>query len=533
MAAATTIYSQESRGHMRTGWFLLLLLLGGLLVRLRLAWTTFLNPDEALHYLLSRQASILLAYRASLPTAHPPLMILFLHEWSRVGTSEFLLRLPFAVAGVLFCYLMFLWVRQIASQSAAFYSLALFLYLPSLASLSSEIRQYAFLLLFAAASLYSLERALKANSALWMVLALATLYLAVLTHYSALIFAAAVAVCGSVRLLGSGWRAKLGVIFFTGQAGAAAICLFLFHTQVSRLRESGMPSEIAHTWLRSSMFQPGKDRLPLFAWSKTVRFFRYLFSHGTIGTLGLVLFLCALALLFWMKYRYISKQEQRSLALLFMLPFLLTLGAARAGIYPYGGTRHDVILALFAIPAVGLALDCLGATLTRRLKWSTCIALAAALIIVNVSPSPTGPYIRPSNQRRGLMAAAVGFLKSLPVDSLLLTDHQGSLVLGYYLCGQSQPPEDSGEEWALARCGNDRLLFLPGEEAFNHARFPQSLDRAWRYAPATTILYIFQSGWIDDKEQDWITELRNLGGHPRNFGPNILVCPIAKSKQAQ
>ena len=55
------------------------LLLGlGFLVRFVRAGSWFLNADEALHYLLSSQPTLALAYRASLTTAHPPLLILFI-----------------------------------------------------------------------------------------------------------------------------------------------------------------------------------------------------------------------------------------------------------------------------------------------------------------------------------------------------------------------------------------------------------------------------------------------------------------------
>jgi hypothetical protein len=40
---------------------------------------------------------------------------------------------------------------------------------------------------------------------------------------------------------------------------------------------------------------------------------------------------------------------------------------------------------------------------------------------------------------------------------------------------------------------------------------------------------MFQSGWIDDKEDDWLAELRRLGGTPQNFGPNILVCGFQRA----
>ena len=499
-------------------------------MRWRLAWMTFLNPDEALHYLLSRQPSLPLAYQASLLTAHPPLMILFLNEWGRLGTSEPFLRLPFVCAGVFFSWIMFLWVRQISNHRAAFYSLALFLYLPSLVSLSAEIRQYSFLLLFAASSLYALERALREGSAPWLAFSMAALYLALLTHYSALIFAAGVAAYGLLRLLGTGRGPALMTIWLGGQAGAVALCLFLFHTQVSGLRQTGLPSEIARTWLRSSIFQTGEDRLPSFAWSHTVRLFRYFFSHGTIGVLALALFLCALVLLLSARHSKIPKREQRPLALFWVLPLLLALGAARAGIYPYGGTRHDAILVLFAIPSVGLALDWLNVKLRARWRWSAPILLTVALLIVNRFPSPSGPYIRPRNQSRQLMAEAMGFFNSLPTNSVLFTDHQGSLVLGYYLCGKTEPAANSTESLALAGCGRYRLLWATGEEAFDRAVFPGFVEDAWHKIPGETTLYLFQSGWIDDKEQAWLAELGNLGGDPRNFGPNILVCPIAKSR---
>src|SRR5438128_7657095 len=61
----------------------------GIVPRLILAHETFLNPDEALHYLLSDQSSLAMAYKASLTTAHPPLLVLVFHYWRLlVGRSE-------------------------------------------------------------------------------------------------------------------------------------------------------------------------------------------------------------------------------------------------------------------------------------------------------------------------------------------------------------------------------------------------------------------------------------------------------------
>src|SRR6185437_1749538 len=104
MGTAASTAAQNSSSHLRASWLYFLFIAAGLFLRLRLAWLTFLNPDEALHYFFAHQPSLKLAYQASLSTAHPPLMILFLHYWSFLGRSEFFLRLPFVIAGTLFCW---------------------------------------------------------------------------------------------------------------------------------------------------------------------------------------------------------------------------------------------------------------------------------------------------------------------------------------------------------------------------------------------------------------------------------------------
>jgi 4-amino-4-deoxy-L-arabinose transferase-like glycosyltransferase len=533
MAITATLSEQETQSRALANWSIPLVVLAGFLLRLRLSWLTFLNPDEALHYFLSHQPSLKLAYEASLTTAHPPLMILFLHLWSRLGSSELFLRLPFVLAGTLFCWMMFLWVEEVASKNAAWFALALFLFAPSLISLSAEIRQYSFLLLFCACSLYSLERALTENSTKWIAFSTAALYLALLTHYSGLIFAAATGIYALSSLPRSKPPIRVIATWIAGQTGALAICVFLFRSQVLRLRQSGVSSEIAATWLRSSIFHYGEDHLSAFVWTKTLRLFRYFFSQGTIGLLGFGLFVFAIVMLLRSENPADSKPFQRKLAILLALPFLITLALAIAGIYPYGGTRHDVLLSIFALPGIAIGLDRLPIThRTAAARFMKPLLLGAAMLICNLFPSPSGPYIRPGNQRRELMQQAMVYLRSQPTDAVLFTDAQGSMVLNYYLCDEAMAlpftPEDS---LLKLRCGNYYVLTSAATQAgFDRDSFPALLANAWQMAPKETTLYLFQSGWIDDKEEDWIAELRGLGGNPHNFGPNVLLCTIQRPK---
>ena len=79
-----------------------LVLLMAFFLRLWKASGTFLNPDEAMHFLAANKSSLTEAYHASLGLAHPPLLILFLHVWKGLGASELVLRLPSVIAGTVF-----------------------------------------------------------------------------------------------------------------------------------------------------------------------------------------------------------------------------------------------------------------------------------------------------------------------------------------------------------------------------------------------------------------------------------------------
>src|SRR5713101_4586426 len=203
------------------------LILAGFLLRFALAWFTFLNPDEILHYLLVDQPSIGKAYRASLTTAHPPLLILFLYYWRMLGHAEWILRLPSVLAGTAFCWITFLWLNKVASRSAALTGLALLLFSPSLIHLSAEVRSYALKLCFSSTALYFLERAFSEKSANMMLLSLAAFYLALLTHYSALIFALSIGIYALIRLY-RGTRASVVITWIIGEVVALALCIFLY-----------------------------------------------------------------------------------------------------------------------------------------------------------------------------------------------------------------------------------------------------------------------------------------------------------------
>jgi hypothetical protein len=514
---------------------LLLCLGGGLLARLVPALLTFFNPDEVLHYLLSAQSSFAAAYQATLTTAHPPLFILFLHYWQWLGRSELVLRLPSLLAGTAFSWVMFLWLRRISDRATALTGLVLFLFAPALISVSAEVRQYALLLLFCASSLYFLERAIEDSSASMMLLSSLVLYLALLTHYSSLVFALTLGIYALVRLLATEAEPGMTATWILGQLGGLAICAYLYVSHLARLRRSPLRQEIGNTWLRTSIFHPHQDHMVGFLMGRTVRLFRYFFSNGTIGVFALLLFLWALALLIRAKgsSQPSRKPTPRQLALLLTLPFFIAWVAAIAGLYPYGGTRHDAVLAIFAMSGMSLGLARVGIPAL----WPKLAILGLALVVGNLVPFPTPPFIKPWNQNRKLVTAAVSFLRQTALPgSVLLADYEGGLMLSYYLCAEPVVEMKTSRLFLQSRCGDYQVIASSPQLWFYDAQtLPAALRELQLHQDANLEnAWLFQAGWIDDKQAEWIAELGGMGCRdPQLFGQNILLCRIGAAIPAE
>jgi uncharacterized membrane protein len=117
-----------------------------------------------LHYLLVNESSLLLAYKASLTNAHPPLIYLLLYVFRFLGHSEIILRLPLVLTGTAFCWFVFKWTRTLFGEVASLIAVIVAAFSPTLIALSAEVREYALLLFCAAAALYFLERAFERES---------------------------------------------------------------------------------------------------------------------------------------------------------------------------------------------------------------------------------------------------------------------------------------------------------------------------------------------------------------------------------
>jgi hypothetical protein len=504
----------------------LAVLAAGFIVRFLQARSYFLNPDEALHYLLASRGSLWLTYQATLTTAHPPLLILLLHYWRWLGQSELMLRLPSVVAGTATCGLTYLWLKKIADRSTAFIGLLLITLAPALIELLAEVRQYALLMFFMAACLYFSERAVQENSLLHIGMFSISLYAALVTHYSSLLFAFSMGVYMLVRMRPWSKRPGLFAAWLGGQVLALMLIMYLLTTHVARLKQAGVPKEIAETWLRKSIYHSGENHLLAFPVTQTLRVFTYLFSHGLFGTLALLAFLAGVTGLLWTKSQPQGRPAGRSLALLLALPFAVNCVAAIAGLYPYGRTRHCAFLAFFALAGASIGLS---AWRPGR-AWKRTLVVGLCLAVCNLFPSPP-PLIRASDHKVGLMHEAVAYLRqSAPQGSTVFADYQSALLLGYYVCGHAVVQELPPARPLATDCGGYTLITAPLQKwRPDPGEFPQQLALA---AEAGGIasgahVWLFNAGWIGDSSPVVNQELARFGcPSPRQFGENILVCEL-------
>ncbi len=114
--------------------------------------------DEILSYKAFASVAGVPFWKKLLYDMHGPLYSLFMHFWSAVSESDFWLRTPSAIAGVLAVYALFRWFVEIGRRDCAIPA-ALFLALsPFHIYYSQELRFYAFLSLFAVLALIAFER---------------------------------------------------------------------------------------------------------------------------------------------------------------------------------------------------------------------------------------------------------------------------------------------------------------------------------------------------------------------------------------
>jgi hypothetical protein len=502
----------------------------GLLVRLWTAHGIFLNPDEALHFRLANQPTLPEAYRQSLTASHPPLLTFILYYWRAFGTSELCLRMPLILAGTFFCWMFYKWLLNAAGSLAAFVALLFVAFLPPIVTLSIEIRQYPLLLAFLAASLYFLDQSFAKNSVASVVAFALFLYLAMLSHYSAFLFAAALGLYALLRIFRERQSARLISVWAIGQLGAAALALLLYKTHIAKLgvgeSRTVLQGWMSEFFLRRSYFDPAHDNPVLFLLGHSFGVFQFFFGQLVIGDVMGLLFLAGVALLLRGSGPPTDKASSQRLGIFLLLPFSIAAAASLAHVYPFGGTRHIAFLIIPAITGVSVAI----ARLSRE-PWTRALGITAIVLLACIAFGKARlPRMSRADQSSSHMAAAIDFLnKNVAPSDVIFTDYQGDLILGHYLCWQRPimftPAPPDFENFS---CAGHPIVSLDYKTAwvFTAGDFPaqwRNFVKAYGLKSGSEV-WIVQMGWdatLPEELRKRVPEFRDL--QFESFGNNIKI----------
>ncbi len=312
---------------------------------------------------------------------HPPLLFYWLWLATLVSDQEWWLRLVPAIAGGLTPLFTGLWLRRFVSPLTAWGLAALVAVAPNLVLLGVQLRGYSMAMLGTVTALYALDRALEERCRRWMVWHFVALYGAILAEFSAAWVVLAAGLYGMARL----WRELetrrvLGV-WVGGQCGAAALYGAIYVWVMVPLLQQGSVVSVVKSYLAGAFPREG-EWLPLFVAKGAVKQFSYILGGEWAGILGIVA--AGVGILFWWK-----RGDMR-----WVLAIGVHLAAAGAILefYPYGRSRHTVLIGLVGLGAVGAGLEALGAVR----KW--------------VSPAVVGVFFAL------LLTARTGDIHNIPMD---------------------------------------------------------------------------------------------------------------------
>ncbi len=525
----------ESALNQYSDFFAALVVAVGFGWRAWLAHATYFNVDEAWHYAVANQDSFLNAYRASLTLYHPPLLVLVLYFWRTLGTSNLVLRLPCVIAGTAFCWVYYKWLSSILGRTVAWVGLLLVTFLPTMIAISADLRQYAFLLMFAAGAALFLERGLATNSAGATALSSGCLLFAMLSHYSAFLFAASIGVYAVLRMFTQRVSPSVIAAWVAGQAVGLGLAGFLYVTQIARLGVGSAGGQAAHRYadwyLSQFYYHAGQDHLLPFLFRGTFGIFRFVFGWVIVGHVATLLFVAAIVLL--LRYKSppaekppAEKPPAQLLALLLLLPFALNWVAVAAGFYPYGRTRQGIFLAIFAVAGVSFAL----ARIAKQ-RIGMALALAAGIVVAcQIFGTPAGRDMLPlADQRHEHMDQALAFIgREVSPQDVIYVNKSTEFQIAHYLCDQKPVVFDrSVAGFESFRCHGFRVIStFPNDDAILLETFPskwREMAHAYGLNPGSKV-WVVQGGWtraLAESLRARFPELPDLEAH--SFGQYLEI----------
>ncbi len=498
----------------------------GFVLRVLAAAPAYLNPDEAVHFLMANKSSLAAVYQSNLYNANPPMLHVILYFLRGFGNSDFMLRLPSVLASTATLWVAFKWLSGVLGKNAGLVGLTLLAFAPEVTRLSVQVREYSILVFFIVSALFFLERAFREKSPVMMALFGIMLILSSLIHYAAVLFAAAIGLYALSRIIRDRPPAKAVGVWIAGQVVTAALAAFFYVTHIAKLRGSDWEALAKQEWLRASYFHPREDSILFFPIRQTVAVFEYLFSSDIVGIIGLLFFLAGVVFLFIVSVQGRIQGKRRDFGLLLVLPFVVGCGAALFGFYPYGGSRPSFHLIVFGVAGVSFLV---GKFAGKKL-WPVLLATVVLMPLWNITAHPPDQSIDPRDQRRSLMTAAMDYVRQItPSGGIVLSDHQTQLLLSRYLCGnRAALVKTQHQDFQELSCEEYRLVMPIGVWAFQAKGFGERLSQmaeVYGLEPGDRVCVV-SAGWGENLADGLARRSTTTWPGLRKFGRAISVFQV-------
>ncbi len=361
-------------------WLILPVLLLAFYLRLRTLAAAPLWFDEAMEFWVATAALADLPAAVREALQDPPLYTVLLHFWMGLGRDEFTLRLLSTCASLLALPAAAALGREVYSRPAGLIAAFFLALLPPDIRFAQEVGQYALLSLTLSANLLLLALARRTDRRRhwtgWAVTAAAAAF----NYYgSLLIILPAAGVLALERLI----RRRWGSLFRLGTAALG------FALLAGPLLAGWLPDQLfrgpTSGAFAVSFGSPGQE------WALFLDRTRYLLSYQFTGFIADPTPHAALILAGWGLLLAALLAGAAGLVLerrpLFFLGWLLAgwavyYLAGRVDAYPYGMTRHALILTPLLITVAGIGAAALG----RRWRPAGCLLIAAFVAIVLAAP---------------------------------------------------------------------------------------------------------------------------------------------------
>ncbi len=332
----------------------------GLGLRLYGLGDAWLNPDEGIYYSMTAWRDADRFWEEVPGNAHPPLYYLMLRAIASFTSDFVALRLLSVFSGVASIFAIYALSRALlsshespAQQSIAALSAALVVAVaPGHVMLSQILRPYAFLIAMLCFGMAGLVSWLRGGRSSALALYVVATSLALLTHYSALLVAPAMAAVLVLAVLRGDLRGRR--LWQTAAVQVVPIgivaALYFLHLRPRLIGSALADQALAESgWLTPFLIDSGFD-----VWTHTKGFLSFLFGQS-FEVLALLLSIVGFAALAW-------RREVQALVLLATL-WGTAVGLAALGKYPFGACRHAtwvlpvfVVAAARAVSAVTLAI---------------------------------------------------------------------------------------------------------------------------------------------------------------------------------